>query len=134
MVAYNFQPQFISKIESGQKHSTIRLPRKNGHAKVGDKVQLYVGMRTKNCRKIIPDSMCVKRQQIRVAGYRFSYSQGATEYDIAQLATMEGFESVGEMMKWFSQAEYQGVWLEQIIWQPPNPVVQPKHSSLLLSE
>ena len=54
MVAYNFQKQFADAVERGEKRQTIRAPRRDGrHAKVGDKLQLYTGMRTKQCGMIV---------------------------------------------------------------------------------
>lgn len=53
MAAYNFKSQFVPKIESGEKTQTVRRIGKRVHAKPGQPVQLYTGMRTKKCRKII---------------------------------------------------------------------------------
>jgi hypothetical protein len=58
MVAYSFNTAFIADIEAGTKRQTIRLPRKR-HARPGEMVQLFTAMRTKHCRKIIPDQICV---------------------------------------------------------------------------
>lgn len=54
MPAYSFQEQFIAYIEDESKDHTVRKER-NGrapHAKPGDTIFLYYGMRTKDCRKI----------------------------------------------------------------------------------
>lgn len=60
MVAYNFQRQFVPAIQAGKKHQTIRAYRKNNrHARVGERLQLYTGLRTKNCRKLFDkDPVC----------------------------------------------------------------------------
>jgi hypothetical protein len=58
MVAYSFKHSFILPISAGTKRQTIRLPRKR-HARAGEAVQLYAAMRTRYCRKIIPDPLCV---------------------------------------------------------------------------
>lgn len=54
MVAYSFQRQFAPPILAGTKRHTIRNPRtgRSGHARPGDPLQLYTGMRTKQCRLI----------------------------------------------------------------------------------
>lgn len=57
MVAYNFSERFAGPVERGEKRQTIRKPRVNGHAKVGDSLQLYTGMRTASCRKL-RDAVC----------------------------------------------------------------------------
>ncbi len=57
MVAYSFKPFFVPQIEMGLKRQTIRSNR-DRHARPGERVQLYQGMRTKHCRKIIADQIC----------------------------------------------------------------------------
>lgn len=58
MVAYNFKQYFAPQIEDGTKLHTIRSDRSR-HARPGEAVQLFVGMRTRYCRKVIPDPVCV---------------------------------------------------------------------------
>ena len=53
MTAFNFTVN-VEKVEDGSKLSTIR---KEQRAKVGDKLQFYVGQRTKACRKL-RDAVC----------------------------------------------------------------------------
>ncbi|MBW4708650.1 hypothetical protein KX928_12730 [Roseobacter sp. YSTF-M11] len=65
MVAYSFKKRFSPRIEDGTKFGTIRGERKR-HARVGEPVQLYEAMRTKYCRKIIPDPICTRVEPIRI--------------------------------------------------------------------
>lgn len=58
MVAYGFKKYFVPQIEDGSKTHTIRGNRSR-HAHVGELVQLYSGLRTRHCRKIIADPVCV---------------------------------------------------------------------------
>lgn len=58
MVAYSFKRAFVDDIVARTKRQTIRLPRKR-HALPGERIQLYTAMRTRHCRKIIPDPVCV---------------------------------------------------------------------------
>lgn len=51
MVAYGFKIGFAQPIVIGRKRHTIRAPRKR-HARPGEVLQLYTGMRTKQCRLI----------------------------------------------------------------------------------
>lgn len=51
MVAYSFRKQFAEPILAGTKGGTIRADRKR-HARPGEELQLYTGMRTKQCRLI----------------------------------------------------------------------------------
>lgn len=66
MVAYSFKTGFVDAIVAGTKRQTIRLPRKR-HARPGEPVQLFMGMRTKACRKLLdPDPMCVGVDEVRI--------------------------------------------------------------------
>lgn len=67
MVAYSFAPQFIAPIEARTKLQTVRGHRRR-HARVGEPIQLYTGMRTKQCRKLVdPDPICIRVWDIRIA-------------------------------------------------------------------
>ncbi len=57
MVAYSFKRRFVEPILAGTKRQTIRAERKR-HARPGEELQLYTGMRTKHC-KLIARVMCV---------------------------------------------------------------------------
>lgn len=60
MVGYNFQPRFIEPIQNRIKRQTCRRVGARRHARPGEKIQLYVGIRTKNCRKILTeDPTCI---------------------------------------------------------------------------
>lgn len=62
MVAYNFQAQFADDVEHGFKTQTIR---RDARCKSGDKLQLYTGQRTKNCRKLC-DAICKRVTPIKI--------------------------------------------------------------------
>lgn len=67
MVAYSFAPQFVAPIEARTKLQTVRGHRRR-HARVGEPIQLYTGMRTKQCRKLItPDPVCIGLHPITIA-------------------------------------------------------------------
>lgn len=57
MVAYSFKSRFETAIAEGWKTQTIRRDRKR-HARPGEMIQLYCGMRTRQCRKIRHDARC----------------------------------------------------------------------------
>lgn len=57
MVAYSFKPRFCEPILAGTKTQTIRAHRKR-HARVGEELQLFTGMRTKRCL-LIKRARCV---------------------------------------------------------------------------
>src|SRR5713226_2877004 len=54
MPAYSFQECFIPFLLDGSKDHTVRKERagRSRHARPGDRIYLYYGMRTKWCRKI----------------------------------------------------------------------------------
>ncbi|OYY06768.1 MAG: hypothetical protein B7Y70_16055, partial [Rhizobiales bacterium 35-68-8] len=58
MVAYGFKFRFVEGIQSRTKRQTIRLPRRR-HALPGERIQLYYGMRTPHCFRIIADPACI---------------------------------------------------------------------------
>jgi len=51
MVAYSFQKQFAAPILEGTKRQTIRADR-HRHARPGEVLQLFTGMRTRHCRRL----------------------------------------------------------------------------------
>ena len=106
MPAYSFQKRWVPKIISGEKHSTIRRPRKKRQTRLGDTIFLYVGMRTKNCQRIMKTT-CVR---VRPIYFDRSPTRGKevsigivrlNEDELRQLCTQEGFESVSEFFDWF---------------------------------
>lgn len=67
MVAYSFAPMFAHQVATLIKRQTVRADRPR-HARQGEAVQLYAGMRTRQCRKLVdPDPVCTKVQRIEIA-------------------------------------------------------------------
>ena len=99
MVAYNFQQQFASAVESGEKRQTIRKPRRAGHAKPGDAVHLYTLMRTRDCRKLAT-GVCT------VSTYCAVREDGVTlgnhpKVGLDEFARADGFRDFDHMKQWF---------------------------------
>ncbi len=65
MVAYSFNRRFVPAIESGIKSQTIRAHRRR-HARPGERLQLYTGMRTRACRLIRDDVVCSRIDEINI--------------------------------------------------------------------
>lgn len=63
MVAYSFNRRFVPAIEAGSKRQTIRAHRRR-HARIGEQLQLYTGMRTKACRLIRDDVVCTRLDEV----------------------------------------------------------------------
>jgi hypothetical protein len=100
MVAYNFQKQFVEPIRSREKTHTIRKNSKRRHAVEGDAIQLYTGMRTKSCQKIIePDPVCVGSLpvwfDIGKHGFRSIRVGGSVRIDdLNEFAISDGFANL----------------------------------------
>lgn len=140
MVAYSFQRQFIEPIQLGirdpfadkAKLQTIRAHRKR-HARAGEMLQLYSGMRTKNCMKIVPDQECedvfnirfeVTKSGIRDAFFGLSEPRFALR-DMDAFAQDDGFTDADAMRDfWLSshgEGLFEGVW---IMWFPKAHVAE----------
>ena len=106
MVAYNFHAQFADTVASGEKCQTIRAPRKdNRHAKRGDKLQLYTGMRTKSCRKLrdaVCHDSCVVRLEYDKA-WTFEPQELFIGNDLERFAQSDGFACWSDMRDWFNE-------------------------------
>lgn len=95
MVAYSFKKQFGPPILAGTKSQTIRADRKR-HARPGEMVQLFTGMRTRQCRRL-GESQCVE-----VLPVRFGFSRrGAAEL----MQVGERYLITGAQMDAFAQAD-----------------------------
>jgi hypothetical protein len=66
-------------------------------------MQLYTGMRTKACKKIMPDPMCTLVEDIEI-NTNGTVFVGGVELDVgesAQLAWRDGFEGHSDMVTFF---------------------------------
>jgi len=96
MVAYSFKERFIEPIRRGlvspypdtngvrPKRQTIRAVGRRRHARPGDILQLYYGMRTKQCRRI-GVARCSTVDEVRIL---FDTS-ALRQYVIASIETVE---------------------------------------------
>ena len=123
MVAYSFQKQFAPPIATGTKAQTIRAPRKR-HAKVGEAIQLYQGMRTKHCKKIIADPICIRSHPIRMfigADNILSIGRPDLETFIVlpsskrAFAQNDGFETIEDMHQFWKRNHGEGLFIGQLI-------------------
>jgi len=83
-----------------QKLSTIR---KQLRCKVGDKMQLYTGQRTKVCRKL-RDVVCIGTAKVVISEpchWYFDEIHGDINPNRQQLFEQEGFTSAGAMINFF---------------------------------
>ena len=105
MVAYNFQAWKAPKVESGESRQTIRAWGKRRHAVPGELLQLYTGLRTKACRKLInPDPPCILASPVfmrNFGGIVLINVEGKLVTGAEQLAIDDGFYTLGDFIKFF---------------------------------
>ncbi len=65
MVAYSFNRRFEEPILAGTKCQTIRAVGRRRHARAGETVQLYRGMRTRHCQ-LIGEAVCTSVDLITI--------------------------------------------------------------------
>lgn len=116
MVAYSFQKMFAEDIRFGFKVHTVRGERKR-HARPGEMIQLYSGLRTKQCRKIVEDR---KVQAVEPITLRFEQPCrvvevviGGEQRDPDGFAKFDGFDGWKFRLpgKWF--ADEQSRWTNE---------------------
>lgn len=121
MVAYSFQARFADAILSGTKDQTIRKPRKNGHAGVGDALQLYTGMRTSHCR-LVARTTCTEVLKCRLVFRPVIMFDVARESvaDLDAFARRDGFADVQDMARFWAQTHRGADRFEGVIvrWMP----------------
>lgn len=107
MPALNFQKQFASAVERGEKCQAIRAPRRDGRptATIGSTVYLYTGMRTKGCRKL-GEGTVTRTEQFVINEDRLIIVGGepirsGREED--KFARADGFENAYQMCEWFRE-------------------------------
>lgn len=102
MPAISFEKQFVGKIKSNEKRQTIRSMR-NRPFKVGDRLYLFSGLRTKKCERI-GESNCIEVRDIKIGREDIIVDgEKITRYEKLVLATNDGFASENEMMEWFDK-------------------------------
>lgn len=125
MVAYSFKARFAPAIIAGWKTQTIRGHR-DRHARPGERVSLYTGMRTKHCRKIA-EVLCTEVMRVVIefdaeGGIAGITTDGVPVRDLDAFAVRDGFEDLGDMqLFWWPQygqgRNFHGVIIE---WAAPR--------------
>jgi hypothetical protein len=106
MVAYNFSPEFEDDIAARRKRQTLRsAPR----ARVGDRIQLYTGQRTKSCRKIVAeDPTCIRVATVHLYEDRLHFDGHRQSQESSDdYARFDGFKDYADMHAWFMK-KYDG--------------------------
>jgi hypothetical protein len=104
MVAYSFQKRFAPKILGGTKQQTIRLVGRRRHARPGEEIQCYTGLRTKHarlirrvtCTDVLPIHIWfVGRSRIKVGD--------DLVYDLDSFAIGDGFDHWDDMWEFWRE-------------------------------
>lgn len=120
MVAYSFKKQFVAPIREGllvppmratlyPKRQTIRAGRKR-HARPGEELQLYCGMRTKGCF-LIGRARCVSAEPIELcwgAVHATVHFESGGRRLTNEFARADGFKNIDDMRR-FWEAEHPDV-------------------------
>ena len=105
MPALSFKKEFAKMIEQGEKTQTLRLPRKIP-IKFKDKLYLYTGQRTKQCRKL---GEGIVNEMPFTIGMHLNLEPpkiGCSAFDvhrIENLSQRDGFKNDYEMFSWFQK-------------------------------
>lgn len=123
MVAYNFMARFAPSVEDGTKRQTIRACGKRRPPRRGEQLQLYTGMRTRNCRLLrrtpclvaVPIAMDLVANRVRI---QIGDVLGElTPEEISQLAKDDGFATVDEFFAYFASTHGQRFTGHLIKWE-----------------
>lgn len=110
MVAYSFNPRFVEPIRQGLKTQTIRAHGLRRHARPGELLQLYTGMRTQHCKRILPAVPCLAVMRVEIS-FAFTGDQLidriATDEvrvrDLDAFAIRDGFTDREDMSTFFRE-------------------------------
>ncbi|SOE01824.1 hypothetical protein [Caenispirillum bisanense] len=109
MVAYNFQARFAAAVEAGEKAITIRTIGGRRYPRIGERLQLYTGQRTRACRKLVePDPVVTGVQLITFHAGGRVWIEGhdwLTDLEIEILARLDGFPSGTEFLAFHEPSE-----------------------------
>jgi hypothetical protein len=105
MVAYSFKAQFAPLVESRAKRQTIRALGKRRPPWPGESLQLYTGMRTKACRKLVsPDPICISAEPVQITAEGIKLGdRWLNQAEQAQMAVADGFENLTSFYDFFRQ-------------------------------
>jgi len=104
MALLGFQKEFAELVRTGQKTQTIRTLRKYP-VKVGERLYLYVGLRTKKCEKL-GEGICTRIMEIQINKNSVVEVNCVLYPNIDHLdkrAHDDGFSSWEEMRDWFDK-------------------------------
>ncbi|XHR27534.1 MAG: hypothetical protein ACFUZC_16510 [Chthoniobacteraceae bacterium] len=127
MPALNFLKRFADDVESGHKLHTIRAKRKHP-IKVGDRLFLNTGMRTKKWFRRLREAQCTKIEEIIITDYFVYVNEKCLSLEeMNALARADGFrddmrdDAWAVMVQFFSDVHGLPFRGDLIHWSPPQP-------------
>lgn len=115
MPSLSFQKRFAPAIEVGTKCQTIRAQRKRP-IRVGDKLFLFTGMRTPQCKRI-KETVCVSADYVHIERNRVIYADGGEVLAVDLFAQRDGFKDFDDMIAWFEKNHQLPFYGQVIRWQ-----------------
>jgi hypothetical protein len=102
MTAYNFRPRFAALVQDGRKRQTIRKVRPHGNPVPGSMLQLYRGMRSPACQKLLPDQKCIEASKVWIEWGKVNINGCDLDPQYqAELAERDGFDHVIDFFSFF---------------------------------
>jgi hypothetical protein len=129
MVAYNFQARFAPDITSGKKCQTIRANGKRRHARPGETVQLYTGLRSHDC-KLLRLGICLSVEPCHITSNDILLS-GRPVQKLDDFAQADGFTDFAAMQAWFKEMHglpFEGVLIKWILMGDLPPARREPHA------
>lgn len=126
MVAYSFKRRFVGPILAGVKRQTVRADRRR-HARPGEELQLYTGMRTRHC-KLISRARCVDVQAIVICfrkGRRRDWLRSRGLGKIDRPSELDAFARIDGFVDWAELREF---------WSVEHPEVTDFHGVIITWE
>lgn len=120
MVAINFSAEHAGKVEAREKTQTIR---RKSRCAPGDKIQLYTGQRTKQCRKLVDDDpTCLDVTYVAIRPGDLTLGNTSRfPRDIDDFARLDGFADYEQMHRWFAERYKTEFFIGQVIrWHWPE--------------
>ena len=116
MPALNFEARFAKAVASGLKTQTIRKLRKRP-IKSGDRLSLFVGQRTTECKQI-GLARCVYVSEVEIDAHVLRVNGIIVASDEARLfAKNDGFKDLAGLQRWFRKRYGLPFFGVLIVWQ-----------------
>jgi hypothetical protein len=87
-----------------------------GDEPVGDKLYLFTGMRTPQCKRI-KETVCISSRYVNIDRDGIVWADGERVYGVDGFAMRDGFNTFEDMVKWFEKEHTLPFYGQVIRWQ-----------------